>query len=130
MSSSIFIARLIGPIFLVAPLAFVLRLDRFRAVATEFAESKALLYLGGFLGLLAGLALVLTHNVWSADWRIIITLVGWISIGRGLGAMLWPDKVAVLARTVVARTELIYAAAGLYLVIGLVLCYFGYVAPA
>jgi hypothetical protein len=32
--------------------------------------------------LIAGMALVLTHNARALDWRLIITLIGWVTIIR------------------------------------------------
>jgi len=54
----------------------------FRAILPEFIRSPTLLYLAGFLRLFGGLALVLTHNIWVLDWRLIIALVGWVNIVR------------------------------------------------
>ena len=31
----------------------------------------------------AGLAIVLTHNIWAADWRVLITLFGWLNVIGG-----------------------------------------------
>jgi hypothetical protein len=56
----------------------------FRSILQDLMRSQALLYLAGFLGLLAGLALVLTHNVWVLDWQLIITLIGWVAIVRAV----------------------------------------------
>ena len=46
--------------------------------AKEFLKSRALIYLAGVLTLIPGLALVLVHNVWAVDWRVLITLFGWL----------------------------------------------------
>ena len=47
-------------------------------MADEFLRSRALIYLSGVLIHDGGLAIVLTHNVWVADWRVLITLLGWL----------------------------------------------------
>jgi len=76
MQTSIFIAKLLGPIFIVVGTAILFKPQTFRTLLQEFIENHVLTYLASFLGLLAGLALVLTHDVWVLDWRLIITLVG------------------------------------------------------
>ena len=63
MQTSIFIAKLLGPIFLIVGSALLTKPDAFRVLLQEFIESRVLIYLAGFLGLLGGLALLLTHNV-------------------------------------------------------------------
>ncbi len=47
--------------------------DGYRDMAREFLGSRALIYLAGILAFVPGLAMVLAHNVWVADWRIVIT---------------------------------------------------------
>jgi hypothetical protein len=34
------------------------------------------------LALLAGLAVVNAHNLWVLDWRLIVTILGWLLILR------------------------------------------------
>ena len=48
-------------------------------MAEEFLRSRALIYLSGLLTMTAGLAIVLTHNVWVADWPVLITMLGWLA---------------------------------------------------
>ena len=57
----------------------------YRLLADEFLRSRALIYLSGLLLMTAGLAIVLTHNVWRADWPVIITILGWLADDRRRG---------------------------------------------
>ena len=49
-------------------------------MAGEFIGSRALIYVAGVLAFMPALALVLAHNVWVADWRVLITLIGWFAL--------------------------------------------------
>src|SRR5258708_24648207 len=80
MSTSVFIARLIGPVMLVIGLAVFTNQRAFREMAEEFLASRALLFLSGLLIMPVGLAIVLTHNIWAADGRVMITLFGWLNV--------------------------------------------------
>ena len=83
MSTSVFIARLIGPVMLVIGLAVFANQRAFRELAEEFLASRALTFLSGLIIMPAGLAIVLTHNIWAVDGRVMITLFGWANaIGR------------------------------------------------
>jgi len=53
MSTSVFIARLIGPVMLVIGLAVLANQSAFRDMAEEFLASRALLFLSGLLRLCA-----------------------------------------------------------------------------
>ncbi|MDR3407548.1 MAG: hypothetical protein P4L68_03505 [Methylovirgula sp.] len=128
MSTSIFIARLLGPLFVVVGIAVPLKTQMFRAILREFGQSRALLYLAGFLGLLGGLALVLTHNLWVRDWRLIITLIGWLTIIRALVTIFQPQWIAAFAERIIESRSWLTVAAVADLLIGVILSYFGYLA--
>lgn len=128
MQTSIFIAQLLGPTYVVVGLALLLRPQAFRVFVQEFNASGVLMYLAGFLGLLAGLALVLTHNVWALNWRLIITLIGWVALIRALVTIFWPEQIVSLGSKIIENKRIFAVAGTANLIIGLVLCYFGYFA--
>src|SRR5204863_8317535 len=126
MSTSVFIARLIGPVMLVVGLAVFTNPRGFREMAEEFLASRALMFLGGLLLMPAGLAIVLTHNVWTADWRVLITLLGWLIAIGGALRLLAPTFVVQTARTMLKQSHLTSVAAAIWVVLGLLFCFFGY----
>ena len=126
MQTSIFIAKLLGPIFVLVGLAILLRPQMFRDLLQEFLKSPVLMYLAGFLGLLGGLALVLTHNIWALDWRLIITLLGWASIVRATVTIFQPQQIVSVGSKLLEHRGIFFGAAVIDLVTGLVLSYFGY----
>jgi len=128
MPTSIFIARLLGPLFVVVGIAIPLRAQAFRDLLQEFIRSPALLYLAGFFGLLGGVALVLTQNVWVLDWRLIITLIGWVTIVRAVVTIFRPEMIVAIGSRIYDSRGIFLGAASINFIIGLVLCYFGYFA--
>ena len=47
-------------------------------------QDPPLLFIAGLMGVTAGLAIVLAHNVWSGGaLPIIVTLFGWVSLIKG-----------------------------------------------
>lgn len=127
MQTSLFLARLLGPFFLVVGVAVALNARNFPAIAEEFLRSPALIFLSALMILPAGLAIVLTHNVWVANWRVVITLLGWLCVISGVVRLLAPQRVTALGRRVHAKPNLAYVSAGIWIAIGAVLCFFGYV---
>lgn len=71
--------------------------------------------------LIAGLALVLAHNIWVWGPEVIVTLVGWMMIVEALLYYLVPEKKLVKVLTWFNRSGvyiwggLVSIAAGLYL---------------
>jgi uncharacterized membrane protein len=126
MQTSLFIAKLLGPVFLVVGAALLTRPEAFRALLREFVASGALMYLAGFFGLIGGLALVIVHNVWALDWRLVITLIGWASLVRALATIFRPQAIVSIADRLIEYRGVFPAAAVIDLVIGAALSYFGY----
>lgn len=128
MNNSIFIARLIGPLLLLPGIGMLINPRAFRTVAGEVVRSLTLVYLFGLIDLAAGLAIVLTHNVWVASWRLLITLIGWIMLIRGAVRILVPETIMGYAAKVIGGKQLYPIAGTVISILGLVLCYFGYLA--
>ncbi|MGD8480906.1 MAG: hypothetical protein PVI61_12360 [Methyloceanibacter sp.] len=127
MDTSLFLAKLIGPIFVIVGIGLLLNEGRYRAVVDEVMSSYTLLYIFGAIALTGGLAIVLTHNVWVWDWPVIITIVGWLMIVRGSLRILIPQQVEALARKMVARwSEFLLISGVLVITLGAFLCWKGF----
>src|SRR5271169_4708731 len=54
-------------------------------IMKAIVQDRPLLFMSGLMGVTAGLAIVLTHNVWSGGMLpIIVTLFGWASLIKGM----------------------------------------------
>ena len=126
MPTSVFLAKLIGPVFLAVGIGLMVNAAVYRKLAEEFLRSHALIYLSGLLTMTAGLAVVLAHNVWAADWRIIITLLGWLAAIGGALRIVVPQQSESMGRWFMARPARLTVAAAMWLAIGALLCFFGY----
>jgi hypothetical protein len=126
MATSIFLAKLLGPILLVAGIALLVNRKELDALAQELLRSRVLFFLLGLIDLAVGLAIVLTHNVWVADWRLVITLLGWLLMVRGAVRMLIPDQIKPLGTKLLRNPNVVTGSLAVPIVLGLVLSYFGY----
>jgi hypothetical protein len=84
MTPSTFIARILGPVLIVIGLGLLLQTESFRAMGVEFLKSGALIYFSGLITIAVGLAILNVHNLWVRDWRVIITIFGWLSLIGGI----------------------------------------------
>src|SRR5439155_8129406 len=123
MSPSIFLAKLIGPVCLVLGLALLINGAAFRTLAGEFLNSPPLMFLSGVITLPAGLAIVLTHNIWAGDWRVLITILGWLAVIGGAVRILAPQRATAIGRTMLANPSILPISTGVYLLIGALLCF-------
>ena len=128
MQVSIFLARLLGPLLLLPGVGLLVNPRAFRTMASEVVGSITLVYLFGLFDFAAGLAIVLVHNVWTVNWRLLITLIGWLLLIRGAARILITDTLMDYAKTIIRKKQLYPVSGGVLVILGLVLCYFGYVA--
>jgi hypothetical protein len=126
MSTSKYIARLIGPLFLIMGLGMVVEGDTVRALSLEFLGNLSLIYLAGMLALVAGLAIVNAHNLWVADWRIIVTILGWLAVIGGIVRLLFPGKVQSLGAGVLSHPHSMIIGGIVVLALGAILSWVGY----
>lgn len=126
MNTSRFIARLVGPLFLVMGLGMVIEGDLVRALSQEFLSNISLIYLAGMLTLVAGLAIINTHNVWEANWRVIVTILGWLAVIGGVIRLLFPEKVQALGVGMLSHPHAMIISGAIILVVGAILCWTGY----
>ncbi|HXG78102.1 MAG TPA: hypothetical protein VNJ31_02015, partial [Methyloceanibacter sp.] len=75
MSTSKYLARLMGPVLALAAIGMAIGLmqegESYSSLMKEFIGSRALIFITGVLALLAGIAIVNAHNLWVQDWRVI-----------------------------------------------------------
>jgi hypothetical protein len=127
MATSVFLARLIGPVALVAAISLFMNTAAYRAMAQEFMRSPALIYLSGLLTMTAGMAIVLSHNVWVANWPVLITIFGWLAVIGGAVRIALPDQTRKVGETMLGKPMAMQIGGAIWLAIGALLCFFGYV---
>ena len=91
MHQSLTIARLVGPTF-----------------------SAIGIYFSGVLMLVAGLAILNAHPVWTRDWRGAVTAFGWFLTGVGTFRITAPQFANFIAGAIIAK-------AGFFTGLGIVL---------
>ena len=55
------------------------------------------IYLSGLMSFLAGVAMLNGYHGWTPDWRIIITILGWVLVIAGIIRIVLPTAAAVAA---------------------------------
>ena len=123
---SVFLARLLGPVCVAIAIGVLINAAAYRAMAEEFLHSGALIYVTGLLGMTAGVAILLNHNAWVADWRFLITLFGWLTTIGGAQRIIWPQGTEAAISWFLQRPTSLIVAGIIWLIIGAVLCFFGY----
>lgn len=82
MDISIFFARFLGGFFVIFGLLFIVTRQLGKTI--EMTEDKAFVIATGYITLLLGLVAVVLHNLWVSDWRVVITIIGWAWLIKGI----------------------------------------------
>ncbi len=96
METSKLLARIMGPVMIVQAIGIVINLAEFQRIYEEFSKSPSLCYLGGLMAFLLALLVLQFHNRWEAGWPVLITIVSWIALIKGLILILFPGSVLIL----------------------------------
>jgi hypothetical protein len=84
------------------------------------------LFLSGFIALILGLLIVVSHNVWVLDWRLLITLFGWFGVIKGIIRITFTEFSVKHGEKLLKNDSSYYTAFGLNFILGLVLTFYGF----
>ena len=126
MQKSQAIARLIGPVLCAVGLGMLTNGTTYRVMAGQFLATYPFIYFSGILILIAGLAILNVHNVWTPDWRSIITALAWLMCISGVFRILAPQLVVFLGTAVLAHSGFFVGAGIFLLALGGFLTFKGY----
>ena len=91
MDLSIVVARILALTYLSAGVAALSGRMTYGRLAEDFEKSPALTFVTGFMALVCGALLVSYHNMWTRDWRVLVTAIGWLSLLKGLTLIACPS---------------------------------------
>lgn len=124
---TIFLSRLIGLFSLVLGLAELMHKPAMVKIAAELVNAPALLFILGMVTLLAGLAMVLAHNVWTGGATpVIVTLAGWVLLIRGFILVAISPSRAVGLLEALHFADFYYVYVAMPLILGLYLTFAGF----
>ncbi len=90
------------------------------------AEDEVSLLLLGLITVILGLASVLTYSVWDHSWRVVITILGWLTLLKGTACLFFPETItALLAKHKKLFMDWVSVALVAGVLLGCLLVYFG-----
>lgn len=123
---STFLAQIFGLYFVVAGLAIFARQKTLTFVVKDMVKSPAVMWLAGVFAFVLGLVVVLTHNVWEASWRVILTILGWLMLAEGVTYLFLPHKTLKKLAKFFNRQYWIYLGSLVSILLGAYLLYIGF----
>ncbi|MDD5618767.1 MAG: hypothetical protein PHG69_06725 [Candidatus Omnitrophica bacterium] len=126
MGLSVFIAKIIGPCYLILSIGMMANRKFYQKVMEDFYKNATLVFFGGLLALVVGLLIVLSHNVWAANWTVIITIFGWGGLIKGAWLIVFPNSIPKVMRVYKKNKNLLMMHSAVVFILGAVLTIFGY----
>lgn len=120
----IFMARLIALIYVPVGISILSGQLDSKEMYKSMQNSTGLTLFIALFGLTFGLFIVHYHNVWVADWPVLVTLLGWVAIVECVLLLAFPKRFLSLGSKVTMNPSLWGAIA---LLVGVVFGYLGFV---
>lgn len=90
MDISVFLSKAFGLYLLIVGTGMLIN-PKIKLMFEDIMNDPPLVYVTDFIGLILGILMITIHNVWEADWRLIITLIGWLMLIRGTVRIVFPQ---------------------------------------
>lgn len=103
MYLSNYFALVIGFYLFFLSLAMLVHQNRYKKVIAHVLGDAPLLTLTGALGIVFGLIITISHNVWCGKWPVLVTLFGWVMLIQGLMRLFVPEYFARLNKVLQAK---------------------------
>jgi len=123
MQNALWLASIFGPLLAIVGLWMLLYHENMMKVLNSIKSTPALFYMSGWMSLLIGLVIVSQYNVWMANLAVLITLLGWVLIIRGILALFIPQ---LLIKLTMEKTSWCKVMGIIPFVWGLLLCWFAF----
>ena len=121
-----YLAEVWGISMVIISLALLIKDKHLKSLLLKI-ETEESLFLWGFISLVIGLAMVLSYNVWTQSWQVIITVLGWLALLKGLALLFLPEMMKEWSKKI-GYQKWLPVALIVFLIIGLVVTYFGFTA--
>ena len=89
-------------------------------------EHEGVILLMGAMNVVLGIILILSYNQWTASWHVVVTLLGWLILLRGLGTLFLPQKTTILMEKLKASPDVLSYMLVVTTILGCFLVYAGF----
>jgi hypothetical protein len=125
---SIFLARALGWYLLIISLSMLINYKVFFNTFQQWVEQQpGIITLTAFISIILGILMVLVHNIWTLDWRIVVTILAWLTLIKGIVRLNFPFAVPQTMEFFHQRRPAYFALGILCLILALFLLLHGYV---
>ena len=89
MDNSLFLSKFWGWYLIIFFFILSYNPKRIKQIFNDLKDEKFLI-ISSFVSVIVGLLNILFHNIWESNYKLIITLIGWVSLFIGLALFIRP----------------------------------------
>ena len=119
-------ARVLGPFFAIVSATVVVRAPG--ELLAEFGATAIWPWVSGAFVLMGGIIVVALHPYWHGVAAVIVSLLGWLMVLRGVLLLAFPDTFISIANHTVGAENVWRIVFGGVTLVGLYLTYIGWIA--
>ena len=126
METSILIAKIISVIYLSVGVGGIVSADHYRRIQDDMFKNTALTYFMGCTAAIIGCLIVNYHNIWEHNWTVVITIIGWLALIKGVTIIVFPKLLQRFSKPFF-EGRLFTILPYVWILLGLMFGYFGFV---
>jgi hypothetical protein len=123
-------ARVLGPFLVIACATAGARASEMSSLISAFAGNALWSWVTGAFVLVCGLVMIALHSYWRTPAAIIVSILGWLVVLRGVLLLAFPTAFISMANAVIGMGALWRVVCIGFAALGLYLTYVGWMPPS
>ena len=120
------IFQLFSLVYLAVGVGMLISPGFYKKLFTDFCENAAVMYLGGVSALAIGYVILAHRGIrCTQDWSMILSLIGWIALIKGILILVQP-KIMIALTKAMLQENLLKIEAVVIIILGLALSFLGF----
>lgn len=128
MEISIRLAQVFGIAYLAIGLGMLFDPKYYHKLYNDFMKNSALIYITALAITAVGYFIVVKHNVWIKSWEVLITIIGWGALIKGVLLLITPQGFLDIFKDWFKKPEAFTKYGIVVLIVGGILTYYGFLA--
>lgn len=96
MITTIGLASIFGPLLVILGIWGLMYQENLKKIREAFKKQPPSLFMAGYINLLVGLTIIHISPEWVADISVLVTLLGWLLLLKGLMVLFFPKALMEL----------------------------------
>lgn len=90
MENAVWLAKIFGPLLAIVGFWMLTYCDNCNKVMTSMKSTPGAHYVSGVINVLSGLVIISMYNVWMWQPALLVTILGWVMLLRGICTLFFP----------------------------------------